>query len=204
MSLTQAEREQWRLEINRLNAQGWAEDTRMRVQAIQSANPGMSFETAWNQADRERLHPAPEPTDIGSAAKLVHAQNPTWTFERSWNHAVAVYPQFVRARKEEPRDPGTPKDPQVAQEMAKHKKLSDSRQSASAGEHADRLAKIRKLMSENPKLSFDAAFTQICQQENAAKAAPATATLTRTTSVSTVVPKPRMMLIKGHEASYVD
>jgi hypothetical protein len=157
-------------EISAAVSKGWAEDKRMRVQAIQAANPGMSFETAWRQADREQLHPAPEPTTIGEAAKLVHAQNPTWTFERSWNYAVAVHPEIVCARADAPRDPGTPKNPMVMQELARHKKLSDSRQSDASGEHADRLAKIRKLMQENG-WDFNRAFTQVCDEENAAKKA---------------------------------
>jgi hypothetical protein len=191
-------------EISAAASKGWAEDMRMRVQTIQSSNPGMSFERAWYKAELEEQNPAPEPTDIGSAAKLIKALNPTLSFEESWRRAEALHPEFVRARADAPSNPGTPKDPQVAQEMAKHKKLSDSRQSAAAGEHVDRMAKIRKLMLEDPKLTFNAAFTQICKQENEAKAAPATAGRARTTSVSTVEPKPRMMLIRGHEASYVE
>jgi hypothetical protein len=96
MSLTPEEREQWRLEINRLNEQGWAEAKRDRVRAIQSANPGMSFETAWNKAEREQEAPAPEPATLGEAAKFVKSQHPNWTFEQSWRHAEAVYPELAR------------------------------------------------------------------------------------------------------------
>ena len=97
MSLTQAENEQWRLEINRLNAQGWAEYKRDQVHAIQAANPGMSFETAWSKAEREQQNPAPEPTTIGEAAKLVKSQHPTWTFEQSWSYAEVVFPNLVKS-----------------------------------------------------------------------------------------------------------
>jgi hypothetical protein len=67
-------------------------------------------------------------------------------------------------------------DPRIAQEMGKHRRLEDSRQSGAAGGHVDRMSKIRKLMTEK-NLTFDAAFTMICQQESAAKAAPTTASV---------------------------
>lgn len=92
MSLQQAENERLRLEFDRLNAQGWAEDKGRRVRAVQAANPGMSFERAWDVAEQQSRPIVPEPTTIGEAAKLVHAQHPTWTFQQSWDHAEAIYP----------------------------------------------------------------------------------------------------------------
>ena len=91
MSVTLTERERLRAEFNRLNSKAWAEVFRTRVEAVQRANPGMSFETAWDKFERGQENPPPEPTTIGEAAKLVQAQNPTWTFERSWHHAEAVH-----------------------------------------------------------------------------------------------------------------
>jgi hypothetical protein len=97
MSVTQQENERLRRDFDRANSLGWAEEKRRRVESVQRANPGMSFETAWNKVERWQENPAPEPTTLGEAAKLVHAQNPTWTFERSWNHAEAIYPDLVKS-----------------------------------------------------------------------------------------------------------
>jgi Mu-like prophage I protein len=171
MSLSQAERERWGREINRLNAQGWAEDKRRRTLAIQAANPGMSFERAWDQAEREQQNPAPEPTSIGEAAKLVHAQHPTWSFQESWDHAEAVYPALVRSSTLNPLHP----DPRITQEMGKITKLGGTSKTATVADHLGRLAKIRKLMADHPGMDFDSAFTDICRQENEAKKEATTA-----------------------------
>ncbi len=94
MSLTAAEQGGWRLELSRLARQGWADDKRRRVQAIQDGYWLDASNARWDQAEREQQNPAPEPTSIGEAAKLVHAQHPTWTFQESWDYAEAVYPKL--------------------------------------------------------------------------------------------------------------
>ena len=97
-----------------------------------------------------------------------------WSFQQAWEYLQATQPALFKGSSGKPVE----KDPRIAQEMARHKKLSDVRQSNSAGEHVERLAKIRKLMADNPEMTFDAAFTQICQEENQAKAAPVSAAQT--------------------------
>jgi hypothetical protein len=200
MSLTVEEREQWGREINRLNAQGWAEDKRRRTQAIQAANPGMSFERAWDQAEREQQNPAPEPTSIGQAVKFIQSQHSDWTFQQSWDHAEAIYPDLVRASTLNPLHP----DPRITREMNKITKLNPESKTATVGGHIQLLAKIRKFMSENPGMTYDAAFTEICRQESEAKKATATAGQAQATLVNAEEHKPRTMLIRGHEATYVD
>jgi hypothetical protein len=158
----------FRAQMKRELADAANQDFKTEVQRVQRANPGMSFETAWNKAEREKQNWAPEPTTIGEAANLLKGQNPTWTFERSWSHAAAVYPALVRGSTAKPLHP----DPQIAQEMGKITKLDPKSQTATVDDHTDRLVKIRKVMKEKG-WNFDQAFTEICKQENAAKTASA-------------------------------
>ena len=79
-------------------------------------------------------------------------------------------------------NPGAPKDPRIVKEMNLHKKISDTRQSDAVGDHVDRMARIRKLMQEKG-WDFNRAFSQVCDEENATKKAPATATHPLTPSV---------------------
>ena len=150
MSVTLTERERLRAEFNRLNSKAWAEVFRTRVEAVQRANPGMSFETAWDKFERGQENPPPEPTTIGEAAKLVQAQNPTWTFERSWHHAEAVHPELVRSL--------TVGESRVAARLApqlnREKWKTESQIEAEA----------RALMANDPRLPFGVALVRAREQ----------------------------------------
>lgn len=161
MSLTLAERQRWIAELHRLNAEGWREHKLSRVQAIQ-ASTGLSFERAWDQAEREQQNPAPEPTSISEATRLIQAEHPGWSFQQSWDFAESTYPKLVKGADTLTRDP------RISQEFAKLKKLGDVARSAKIGDHVALLAKIRKLMQEQ-NLSFDQAFTEIIKQEHEIK-----------------------------------
>jgi hypothetical protein len=187
MSISITEREQFRRDFDRANKYAWDHARSDEAKRIQAANPGMTFERAWDQAEREQRNPDPEPETIGEAAKLVHAQNPTWTFERSWRHAETIHPELVKSATAEEN-----RATKLAPQQDREKWQTQARVESVA----------RALMAKEPGLPFGVALIRARGEE--VKAAPATATLTRTTSVDTVEPKPRMMLIKGHEASYVD
>jgi Mu-like prophage I protein len=170
VSLTQAERERLRLEFDRLNRQGWADDKRRRVEAFRANHPGWGFAESWDAVEREEQSPAPElATGNGVLAKPFHQVEAAARALMAADPRLPFGVALVRARVGDPPDPGTPKDSRVVQELAKHKKLEESRKSTSIDVHVDRLAKVRKLMAEK-NWSYDQAFTEICRQESGATA----------------------------------
>lgn len=162
MSLTQAEKQRLIAELNRQVADGWREGKLSRVAAIRSAHPDWDYDRAWAAAEHEQQNPAPEPASVSQAVKLIQAEHPGWTFQQSWDFAEATYPALVKGA-----DPLT-RDPRISQEMTKIKKLGDVTRSATAGDHAEFLAKVRKLMTEQ-NLSFDQAFDEIIKREHGTK-----------------------------------
>src|ERR1700693_480538 len=56
-------------------------------------------------------------------------------------------------------------DPAIADELQKHKTLRESRQTAGVTDHVARLQKIRALITANPPMDWDSAFSQICRDE---------------------------------------
>lgn len=95
--------------------------------------------------------------------------------------------------------------PAIRKELGKHKALEQSRATASVGDTVARLAKIREMMSKNPDLSFDSAFSAICLQEMSGTAtptsgnpAPGSFSLEKAQSIG----KPAMMLVEGGKASF--
>jgi hypothetical protein len=175
-----------------------------KIKAIQKMRPDWDFQQSWEfleatsseifvQSSVESKRVLAKPFhQVEAAARALMAADPLLPF------SVAL----VRARGEVQSDPGTPKDPRVVQELAKHKKLEDSRKSASIDVHVARLSKVRRLMAEK-NWSYDQAYTEICRQESEAKkAAPATAGQ----AVNAVEPKPkgRTLLIRGSEGTYID
>ncbi len=186
MSLTVEEREQWGREINRLAVQGWAEHKRSRTHAIQAANPGISFERAWDQAEREQQNPSPEPGSLGEAVKLVHAQNPTWTFEESWSHAETIYPALVPS--------SSAASSRVDASAAPHLVEREKWRSQARIE-----AEARSLMARDPRLTMGVALER-------ARSGASLAQANHVQSVPEIEPKPkgRMLLIRGSEGTWVD
>ena len=78
-------------------------------------------------------------------------------------------PKLVQGAKKADRHPA------IIEELSKHFQLQEQRKKSVELDHADRLAKIRKLMEADPSLSFDAAFTRIMQEESNASPAVKTA-----------------------------
>jgi hypothetical protein len=112
---------------------------------------------------------------LADQVKAIQLNHPSWSFQESWNHLETTRPElFVQTE----RKPLT-RDPRLAKEFAKHKRLEDSQKSEAIDLHVERLSKIHKLMKER-KLDFTTAFTQVCQEENAKKAAAATTSVPAT------------------------
>jgi hypothetical protein len=174
--------EEFRAQMKRELSAAANEDLKTEVQRVQKAR-GCSFDEAWRRTEREQ----PGFFRVGAAAgcssesespqsylqvearaqKLIYASGGTLPMSEALNRARGtVVDGSLKLQ-----------DPRIAQEMARHKKLDDSRQSGATDDHVDRMVKIRKLMTEK-NMTFDAAFTQICQQESGMTTVPATATLT--------------------------
>jgi hypothetical protein len=150
MSLTLAERERMKLEITRLARQGWAEDKLRRVEAIRNSNPTWSFDRAWSEAERQQQNPAPEPTNISEATKIVQAEHPGWSFEQSWSYAETTYPKLVRGstKTREARDP------RLAPEITRHAK-------SEKGASCDMAAAVRLVQAANPEMTFEEAWDRV-------------------------------------------
>jgi phage I-like protein len=156
MSVTLAERERWRLEFDRANAVGWANEMRKRVEAIQASHPGMSFERAWDKEQREQENPPAEPMTIGEAAKLVQAQNPTWSFEKSWSQAkAAVYPELDKS--------STAEESRVVAKFAPRLEREKLRTEARIE------AVARQLMARDSRMTFGAALCEARAEARAPK-----------------------------------
>jgi hypothetical protein len=52
------------------------------VQALQKANPGMSYDQAWNAVESRRKA---IPGDMGAATREIQARHPGMTFEEAWD-----------------------------------------------------------------------------------------------------------------------
>jgi hypothetical protein len=81
-------------------------------------------------------------------------------------------------------------DPRIAQELAKHQALRESKDSV--GDHVKRLQRIRQKMEADPALTFDGAFSQICKEESMQPAAASNAP--KAVAVAAVKRKPDMLI----------
>jgi hypothetical protein len=110
---------------------------------------------------------------LGFIQATVRAAHPSWNFDQVFQAAVAQIGMkggFERTEAKTPVKDG--QDPAIARELGKHEQLKDSRSGGVADQLA-RLKKIRDLMTANPAMSWDTAFSQICQQEQAQPASTA-------------------------------
>jgi hypothetical protein len=181
--------EQFRVQMRRELSAMANEDLKTEVRRVQVAN-GLSFDEAWRRTEREtpglfrvgaavgsspeRESPQSYPRLESQAKVLIAASDGTMTMAEALNRARG---NVVKGSTAKPLT----RDPRLQQEMGKHAKLEESRQSAAIGDHVDRLARIREMMTKNPKLTFDQCFTVICREESEG-AAPASATQSLTTS----------------------
>jgi hypothetical protein len=176
--------EEFRAQMKRELALAANEDLKTEVQRVQKAR-GCSFDEAWRRTEREEPGLFRVGAIAGSssesespqsyldvearAQRLIYQSGGTMTMSEAIRRARGG---VVNASD----NPGTPKDPRVVQELAKHKRLGDAQRSDLVDDHVDRHAQIRKLMTEK-NLTFDTAFGMVCQQESAAKTTPATASV---------------------------
>jgi hypothetical protein len=123
--------------------------------------------------------------------EVVKSEHPLWNYDRTFQQAVA---QSKMAGGFEKTEAATPKDgqhPSIARELAKHKALRDTRDQA-VPTHVARLQKIRQKMEKDPALTFDGAFSQVCQEEMTPPLlASTTAIQTRPAAQVEAAPKPK-------------
>jgi hypothetical protein len=194
--------EDFRAQMKRELSAAANEDIKTEVQRVQIAH-SCSFDEAWRRTEREN----PGFFRVGAAAgRSSEPESPQGYLQVEARAQELIYKSggvlpmseaLVRARAGDPRNPGTLKDPRVVQELAKHAKMDETRKSDAVDSHVGRLAQIRKLMTEK-NLTFDAAFTMVCQQESAGKSAPTTASV-----LARVAPpaEPETFLVQGIECS---
>jgi hypothetical protein len=182
------------------------------IRAVRDRHPDWSFEKAFshvsivrgdlvtdNSAEENRvlakLAPHMERSKRedylkveGRALKLIAASGGRITMSEA----------LVRARRDEPPDPGKVKDPRVAEELAKHKKLDDARQADAIDTNVDRLKKIRKLMVDK-NWTFDQAFSEICRQEGEAKKTEVTSETQTAHAHVEPAAEPKIFLVRAIE-----
>jgi hypothetical protein len=177
--------EEFRAQMKRELAAAANEDLKAEVQRVQKAR-GCSFDEAWRKTERENPGLFRVGAAAGSSSESESPQNYLQVEARAQKLIAGSGGTLPMGQALEMARGGTvtgsigkpltTQAPQVAQEMARHKKLDDSRKSDAIGDHVDRMVKIRKLMTEK-NWDFDQAFSETCRQENAAKTAPITASV---------------------------
>jgi hypothetical protein len=63
------------------------------VQAMQKANPGLSYDQCWNAVESRRKA---IPGDLGAATLAVQAANPGMSFEEAWDLVEAEALPFLK------------------------------------------------------------------------------------------------------------
>jgi hypothetical protein len=136
--------------------------------------PDMDYDALWNMvhASQNAI-----PGDLGDEVRKIQAGTGL-TFEEAFDIIEAeslphlrknetVGMALIRARKAQAAEPLT-RDPRISQEMAKITKLGGTNKTATTGDHAEFLAKVRKLMQEQ-NLSFDQAFDTVIKEKHGIK-----------------------------------
>jgi hypothetical protein len=123
--------------------------------------------------------------------ELVRSEHPTWNYDRTFQQAVV---QSKMAGGFEKTQAAAPKDgqaPEIAKELQRHKQLRETRDQA-VPTHVARLQKIRHKMEADPALTFDSAFSQVCQEEMSPPLLASTAPVqTRPATHVEAAPKPK-------------
>jgi hypothetical protein len=166
MSLTPEERERWRIEIERLNREGWAEHKRMLVEAVRKANQTWTFERSWDAVEREQRFPASEPStqevrsrvpfhQVEAAARQLMVSQPRLTFGAA----------LILAREQTPEDPAV-KDARskLEEEKERHRQMESGQTAEEIEKHTKVLALARKLMSRDTSMGIDEAIRRVYRE----------------------------------------
>jgi hypothetical protein len=110
--------------------------------------------------------------------QAVQLSHPGWSFQESWDHLMSVKPELARSSAESNRSSA---------------KLVPAKEQEDREEFARVEGIARRLMERNRSLTFGSALSivRLCSPKPAVKAAESK-------------PKPRTLLIRGCEATYID
>jgi hypothetical protein len=159
--------------------QGYMMTLLEQTNLIRASNPGLSFDTAWNQAcSLQKVTGTFGRDSIDKGAKVI---------------AVATDASLTH----KPPNKKDGRHPAIIEELSKHWQLEQQKKQQGELAYADRLKAIHKLMTER-NMSFDEAFIQTMQGEPLSDPGKAPAKAAQTAAKG----QGELMLIQGAHAGF--
>jgi hypothetical protein len=144
------------------------EDLLREVKAVQKRN-GWTFDRSWSHVlATQPAYQRNRPEKVESAA----AKERSYAMVEAKAHALiresggrlTMSEALVRARTDEPSDPGTPKDPRVAEALGKLKALEDDKSDAGIQRHVKFLSEVKKLLSRDTSMTHSEAINRVIRE----------------------------------------